>query len=150
MVYEKNRKPLPSSCAMAATAKPTKPMALQETSRDLAGQVRGTVKNDSSFRVSVTRKVTSPTSKMVLFRREKCRLSCWMYWVWGESWRSRWKAQDSITATPCFECHALIILNCCSLFHVPYCQTSLPFLLLLPLNGMPFPFIFLLFFKSQV
>ena len=55
-------------CTTAATTKSTKTMALQESSMDLVGQVKGEVEKDSSFGVSVTRKMASSTGKMVLFQ----------------------------------------------------------------------------------
>lgn len=55
------------------------------------------------------------------------------------------KLRILLLAMPCFECYALVISNCYSLFLTCtlLCHTSKSFLLLLSLIGMPFPPLFL-------
>lgn len=77
-------------CTIATTTKTTKTMILQESSVDLMGQIRGAVKNDSSFTVSVTRKITSSTDKVVLFQET------WMPPLLLDILRLRWELEMQV------------------------------------------------------
>lgn len=68
MVRARNGKPFVIILPPPATTKTTKTVVLQESCMDLVGQIKGAVKNDSSFTVSVTRKMTSLPGKMVIFQ----------------------------------------------------------------------------------
>lgn len=71
---------------------------------DLVGQIRGVVKNDSSFTVSVTRKITSSADKVVLFQETR------MPPLLLDILSLRWKL-DMEVKTSGFCCLPLLALN---------------------------------------